>query len=260
MNRKTVGVPFGTPFAQLFCYFTANLSTYVPTHGERDYVVPVFNYHTTQAGLGTRFGLLGFADDNWVDGTQRLVFTFGSDAYRSLGYGFTGTVIHEVGHHIGMSHPHDGYDSELGADYGPEQDLYFAWEGDESDTVMHYLSLTNRFGEHNRDNMYRWETAGYLNLANVLAGDILNSPNGKNAYFLLLAADALAARARGHFASWRYLDAVQDARYAYALLTVAAEALGVSSSRIAAARTALPPSRIQKYICRPRDLQPEPAL
>jgi hypothetical protein len=253
-DEEDCWVPFGTPFAQLFCYFTENLSTYVPAYRDRDYVVPVFNFNTTQDGLGSQFGLLGFADDNWVDGTQSLVFSFGATAYRNLGYGFTGTAIHEVGHHIGMSHPHDGYDSVLNIDYGPSGGLYFAWEGDESDTVMHYLGLTNRFGEHNRDNMYRWETAGYLNWANALAGAILADPDADHVFFLMLAADALAARAKSRFNSWRYGEAVEDARNAYGILVAAAHFIGVSSESLSMARMPLPPSRIQKYICRPRDL------
>jgi hypothetical protein len=247
-------VPFGDPFAQLFCYFSANLGLYVPQYRDRDYVAPVFGFNTTEEGLGDQFGLLGFADDNWVDGTQSLVFAFNADAYRSLGYGFTGTIIHEVGHHIGMSHPHDGYDAEFGIDYGPGGSLFFAWEGDESDTVMHYLGLTNRFGDHNRDNMYRWETAGYLNLANALAGDILASDRAPFAALLLIAADTLAVRARSHFKAWDHRSAVQEARAAYALVAEAAELIDVSSATLAQARMALPPSRIEKYVCRPRDL------
>jgi hypothetical protein len=245
---------YGTPFAQLFCYFTANLGLYVPTYGEDDYVAPIFAFNTTQAGLGSQFGLLGFADDNWVDGTQTMVFSFGAEAYRTLGYGFTGTNIHEVGHHIGMSHPHDGYDSEFDADYGPSGFLHFAWEGDESDTVMHYLGLTNVFGEHNQDNMYRWETAGYLNWANALAADIFADPRSKEVIFMLLEADGLAANAIAHFKSWRYLEAVAEARQAYLKLVEAAEAINVTSSRLEAARRPLPDAQIEKYVCRPRGI------
>jgi hypothetical protein len=153
-----------------------------------------------------------------------------------------------------MSHPHDGYDSEFDVDYGPGGSLYFAWEGDESDTIMHYLTLTNRFGAHNRDNMYRWETAGYLNWANAVAGDILASDRAPFAALLLIAADTLAARARSHFNAWDYDSAVHEARAAYALVAEAADLIGVSSATLAQARTALPPSQIVKYVCRPRDL------
>jgi hypothetical protein len=253
-DEEDCWVPFDSTFAQLFCYFSANLGLYVPGYRNRDYVAPVIGFNTTEEGLGDQFGLLGFADDNWVDGTQSLIFAFDADVYRELGYGFTGTIIHEVGHHIGLSHPHDGYDSELDIDYAPDGSLFFAWEGDESDTVMHYLALTNRFGDHNRDNMYRWETAGYLNWANALAGDILASDRAPFAALLVIAADTLAAKARAHFNAWDYGSSVQEARAAYTLLAQAADLIGVSSAALAQARMALPPSRIKKYVCRPRDL------
>ena len=233
---------------------TENLSTYVPRYRDRDYVVPVFGFNTTPEGLGAQFGLLGFADDNSADGTQTFAFAFGAEIYRSFGYGFTGTIIHEVGHHIGFSHPHDGYDSEFDFDYGPAGPLHFAWEGDESDTVMHYLTLTNGFGAHNRDNMRRWETAGYLNWSNALAGAILASPDADRVRFLVFAADALASRALSRFNNWRYLDAVTNARIAYSILAAAARLIGVSSPALSSARRPLPASRIRKYVCRPRAL------
>jgi hypothetical protein len=247
-------VPFGHPFAQLFCYFSTNLGAYVPEYPERDYVVPVFGFNTTTAGLGSQFGLLGFADDNWVDGTQTLVFAFDAALYRTLGYGFTGTIIHEVGHHTGLSHPHDGYDSELDLDYGPAGPLLFAWEGDESDTVMHYLKLTNSFGEHDQDNMRRWEIAGYLNWSNALVADVLGNDDADRVRPLILAADALAARAQTRFKNWRYLEAVADARGAYSLLVTAADIINVTSASLSSALMPLPASRINKYVCRPRAL------
>ena len=71
--------------------------------------------------------LLGFADDNWVDGTQSFVFSFVSNAVVESGYGLTTTQIHEFGHHFGMSHPHDGFDPETGIDYDATGPFYFAW-------------------------------------------------------------------------------------------------------------------------------------
>ena len=227
----------------------------MPSYPARDYVAPIFAFNTTEAGLGEQFGLLGFADDNWVDGTQSLVFAFDADVYREVGYGFTGTIIHEVGHHIGMSHPHDGFDPETGVDFGADGEFFFAWAGDESETVMHYLTLSNQFGEHNRDNMYRWEAAGYLNWANVLAGDILASPNASSVFVKLVAADALAAVAKAKLDRWDYLDAVERARSAYLTLVSAADDIGVSSARLSAALRRLPASQIRKYVCRPRQLQ-----
>ncbi len=218
---------FGTPFAELFCYFDGNLATYVPPYGPTDYVGEVFAFNTTDANLGAQFGLLGFADDNWVDGTQSYVFEFDAPFYRLLGYGFTGTTIHEVGHHIGLSHPHDGYDSEFGIQFGPRDDFYFAWSGNESDTVMHYMVLSNGFGKFNQDSMYRYEMAGYLNWSNDLLDDILAHPNAGSVQSLITRADNAASRAVTAFEKWNYLAAVRHAYDAYTLLLRAADILGI---------------------------------
>jgi hypothetical protein len=139
-------------------------------------------------------------------------------------------------------------------DYGPSGPFYFAWEGDESDTVMHYLSTSNGFGTHNRDNMYRWETAGYLNWANVIAGDILDSPHAGRVRVALFLAGAEAAIAKRQFADWDYLGAVEHARRSYTTLVLAAEAIDVSSERLSAARLAIPGARPVKEGDRPRML------
>lgn len=247
-------VPFGDPFAQLFCYFNQHLADYVPSYRARDYVAPVFAFNTTEAGVGQEFGVLGFADDNWQDGAQSFVFAFDADVYREVGYGFTATIVHEIGHHIGMSHPHDGFDPETGIDFDAAGEFYFAWAGDESETVMHYLTLSNQFGEHNRDNMYRWEAAGYLNWANALAADLLESRRSANVVVKLVTADALAAVAKAKMRQWDFLEAVERARAAYLTLLSAADDIGVTSSRLESARLRLPQSRIRRYVCRPRQL------
>jgi hypothetical protein len=238
---------FGTRFAQLFCYFDANLGAYVPAYRQRDYVGEVFSYNTTAAALGDQFGLLGFADDNWVDGTQSYVFTFDAPEYRALGYGFTTTVVHEFGHHVGMSHPHDGYDSELDLDYGPSGPFEFAWSGDESQTVMHYLALSNGFGRFDRDNAHRWEMAGYLNWTNAVVGDLLSHGDVHRIGGLLNAADAAATAAESSFSRWDYLSAAASARLAYTLVAVAARHIGAPTPTLDAARRPLAERR------RPRD-------
>jgi hypothetical protein len=40
---------FGTPFAQLFCYFTANLTKYIPDYLPRDHVGEIFAYKHDRA-------------------------------------------------------------------------------------------------------------------------------------------------------------------------------------------------------------------
>jgi hypothetical protein len=218
---------YGDPFAELFCYFDINRSTYIPAYGDADYVAAMHAFNTTDENLGGYSGLLGFADDNWIDGTPSYVFAFDTEYYRSIGYGFSTTITHEGGHHIGMSHPHDGYDSELGLDYGAADDFYFANSGDESNTIMHYMDLSDEFGRFDQDNMYRWEMAGYLNWSNELASDILANPNAATVQKYITRANKYAERALRSFGEWNYLDAVRSARTAYDQLSLAANLLGI---------------------------------
>jgi len=243
---------FGLPFAQLFCYFEGNLASYIPRYGKRDYVGEIFAFNTTDESLGVNSNLLGFADDNWVDGTQSFVFMFNTAGFRELGFGFTSTAIHEFGHHIGMSHPHDGYDSETGVDYGAAGDFEFAWSGDETHSVMQYIAVTNQFGQFDKDNMYRWETAGYLNWANAVAGDILAHPRGAHARPLLRAADLLAADSLAAFRRWDLLRAATEARGTYALVAALAQQLGVETPTLSAAQRRLPGEPFTREGCRIR--------
>jgi hypothetical protein len=238
---------FGDPFAELFCYFDANKSKYIPRYSPQDYVGPIF---AIDRDVGS---LLGFADDNWVDGTQSDLFVFDGDGSRALGYGFTTTVVHEFGHHIGLSHPHDGYDSAYDLDYGPAGDLYFAWLGDESDTFMNYMDTSGVFGRHNQDNMYRYEFSGYLNWANMLADDILRSGNANRVRADLARADESAKTALAAFRDWNYLKAAASARSAYTRLVTAAKSINASTPQLRASlRQALLGMAPAKVGCKPR--------
>jgi hypothetical protein len=80
-GKRLLGIAFG----DLFLYHDTHLTQFI--EGDEDYEVPVFLYNTTDALSAG--GLLGFADDNWRDGTQSYVFGFLSPAIRTLGYGLT---------------------------------------------------------------------------------------------------------------------------------------------------------------------------
>lgn len=227
-----------TTFAELFCYFDQNRATYIPDYGGADYVAGIYAFNTTTDNLGSMGGLLGFADDNWVDGTQSYVFEFDTEEFRSIGYGFSTTTIHEAGHHFGLSHPHDGYDSEYGIDYGPGDDFYFAWSGDESNTIMHYMDLSTQFGQFDQDNMYRYEMAGYLNWSNELLASILADPNAKSVRKNIEHANEYADKAVESFNKWKYLNAASNARRAYEELSAAADQLGISTPSMNAMRIA----------------------
>lgn len=213
---------FGIAFGDLFLYHGDRLMQFLEGNG--DYEVPVFNYNTPSALSG---GLLGFADDNWRDGTQSFVFGFLSPALRDAGYGFSTTTTHEVGHHLGMSHPHDGYDSELDIDYGPSGPYYFVWSGDESNTIMHYLDLATGFSQFDRDNMDRWLTAAYINQANSVLRSIYANPRVNSQTATLQAADTKATQALSHYQAMNYSMAVTSAKLAYLDVLTAAAAINV---------------------------------
>jgi hypothetical protein len=215
---------FGIAFGDLFLYHQDKIVTFL--EGGFDYEVPVFTYNLpTTLSTG---GLLGFADDNWVDGTQSFVFAFGDPFFRSLGYGHSTTVIHEVGHHVGLSHPHDGFDYELDVDFGPSGPFYFAWAGDESSSVMHYLALDDDFGQFNRDTMDRSMLIHYVNQANRILASIYASPRAGDAAAHLLAADGLAASALTAYDAMEYRVAVARGKAAYQAVVAAAAAIDVA--------------------------------
>ena len=215
---------FGIAFGDLFLYHDDKINQFV--EGDADYEVPVFLYDVTDAALPGN--LLGFADDNWTNGTQSYVFGFLAPVLRTLGYGFSNTVIHEVGHHVGMSHPHDGYDYEANVDYGPGDAFYFVNAGDESNTVMSYTDLNYDFGQFDRDNMNRYLVATYINQANSVLAMVYASPRAGQASALLTAADAAAAAAVSKLNAQDYPGAAASAKAAYAGVMAAAVEAGVN--------------------------------
>ena len=214
---------FGIAFGDLFLYHDDKINQFI--EGDADYEVPVFLYDVTDAALPGN--LLGFADDNWRNGTQSYVFGFLAPLLRTLGYGFSNTVIHEVGHHIGMSHPHDGFDYEGNVDYGGGDAFYFVNAGDESNTVMSYADLNYDFGQFDRDNMNRYLVATYINQANSVLAMIYASPRAGQASALLTAADAAAAAAVSKLGARDYPGAAASAKAAYAGVMAAAAKAGV---------------------------------
>ena len=214
---------FGIAFADPFLYFSDHLIQYL--EGDADYEVPIFAYNTTDELFTC---CLGYADDNWADGTQSFVFGFDSPSVRDLsGYGFTTTFIHEVGHHLAMSHPHDGFDYEADVDYGPGDDFYFAWSGDESNSMMSYIDLNWDFSQFDRDNMNRYLTSVYINQANTILAKIYASPKAGQVASMLVSADNSAAAALAAYNSMNYVSAASNAKSAYDKVVAAAAKIGI---------------------------------
>jgi hypothetical protein len=233
---------FGTPFASLQCFFSEHSASYFPDYRPNDYVGRVVSFNTAQEST---VGFVGLSDSNWIDGAQGLNYVFVGPGRRSQGYGVTNMAVHEFGHHIGLSHPHDGYDSENAEvpgytyDYIASGDFYFAWAGDESHTAMHYLFTSTRFGQFNRDNLHRWESAGYVNWSNALAEAVLAHPDAHRVRGLVLAADLLTIYGKAQFRNWEYGQSAAALRGAYELLLTAAQQIDASSTSLMLARVPL---------------------
>jgi hypothetical protein len=210
-------------FANLFLFNALHLERTQDDAGRVDYELPNFNYATADADDS---GLLGFADDNYRTGTPSFVFNFISPSIAEA-YGLTTTMIHEEGHHLGMNHPHDGYDSATGVDYEPTGPYYFAWSGDEQNSIMSYIDLNWDFSQFDRDNMNRYMTAAFSRFANQVTAVILADPDAGRATDELAAADQLLGAAKLACQRHRYLAAAFSAEAAYHLVRKGPRQAGV---------------------------------
>jgi hypothetical protein len=163
------------------------------------------------------------------------VFSFISPGIVESGYGLTTTMIHEAGHHLGMSHPHDGYDSETAVDYEPTGEFFYAWVGDENNTMMSYIDVNWDFSQFDRDNSDRFLTAAYFEGANRLAADVLADPDARRATANLRAADVLLGLAKRAFAKHEYRAAYALAEHAYHRVVRAAKTVGADPAAATAA-------------------------
>jgi hypothetical protein len=222
------------PDANLFLYTEENIARTKDDEGRVDYELPLMNYATGD-DLNTP---LGYAEDNWSDGTQTYVHSFISPGIVASGYGLTTTIIHEAGHHLGMAHPHDGYDSEAAADIEPTGEFFYAWIGDESNTMMSYIDVNWDFSQFDRDNSDRFLTAAYHEGANRLAADVLADPDARKVAADLRSADLLLGLSKRAFAKHEYRIAYALAEQAYNKVVRAAKRVGADPAAAAEAMRA----------------------
>jgi hypothetical protein len=154
-----------------------------------------------------------------------MVFGFFPTSCRAA-IGTTDVLTHEVGHELGMSHPHDGYDYEEDRDFGAYGDTFFVSAGDEVSSVMSYLFVNNEYSQFDRDNHARYLTAAYLDAVNAVADQVL--ARGGRGTAALRAADDSAAAATRLFAAHRYEAALAASSAAYDAALRAATAAGVT--------------------------------
>ena len=188
------------------------------------YLLPVYLFNDDTDAQG---GLLGIAYDDGETGTQSFVYSFLTPGLLKAGYGFTDTTVHEVGHHLSLSHPHDGYDSETDTSYGPSGPYAFVNVGDESATIMSYNDLSRTFGQFNLDSQYRYLASAYLNTSNAVLQ--LARQGGQEARVAGAAgtADSLFAQAQARYDAMNYLEAAQLAHQGYRQVLDAAQGAGV---------------------------------
>lgn len=185
---------------------------------------------------------LGIADKYFADGGshQFAPFAFVTPRIISKGIGITATLAHEVGHHIGLSHPHNGLFCSQ-ADYLNETctqmasfgygEHYPSWYADMSSSVMSYLGLNADFGQRDQDAMRRGLVIAYLGNANDLLPEILRlaaeHPNSR-VDLLLEGADADVGQALAAVQAMQYDAAVLSAKIALGKVLLAAETLRIT--------------------------------
>ncbi len=256
------------PEANLFLYGALNLDVLLDDEQEeRQYEAALLNWAVTDGqNLETTPPLLGFADDNWRNGTQSFVFSFVSQAIVESGYGLSTTEIHEYGHHLNLNHPFDGFDYETRTDFVWDGEFLFTGVGNEVNSMMSYVDLNWDFSQFDRDNTDRFQAAGYINNANALAKRILNSPNAGRAKAELMEADGYYGEAKAALTAHDYAGTFDNARRAYEAVLKGAREAGVKVEASENGRTAVPASRRfdsripGEYIDRPepRDVVTEP--
>jgi hypothetical protein len=211
-GRRDPTYPFSGATLDLVYYLDDHKHQYLEGHPA--YEVPAFTLALPEPTQEQEYPIIGYAPSLSADyPAQNLVLNLFWPSVPSLyGVGQTDVVIHETGHHLGLSHPHDGIDAEWGFVYAAADMFYFAWLGGESRSVMSYLSLQNaEFSRFDRDNMNRWMTWEHLALSNFLAARVLESPRASEVYDLLLEADENAGLALASFHARQYERAAEYA-------------------------------------------------
>jgi hypothetical protein len=200
---------------------------------DNDHSIPTLVFEVPDEEAAEQF--IAMAGRSFVDGSQSHVVSYWTPRLDEAGIGQTDTLVHEVGHHLGLSHPHDGIDTDLDPETGlinvtlfiPTGPFHFAWVGSASSTVMNYLRNTQRFGQFDLDSMGRWMTAAYLNQSNQVLARILDSPRASQVHDTVLAADTHALRALIAYGAMDYQAAAAFAKRGYDGLLDAADALAI---------------------------------
>lgn len=243
-NNVTPGcwTQFGTPAAEFFCYFLGNYAQYFPTNTS-NVVVPAVGFTTTD-DASARVHFTGNTDDDYTTGTQTLIEELDTPQLQSspAAIGYTHLTIHEAGHYMGLSHPHDGLDPEGEFDYGPLGPFFVAWAGDESASVMSYLPGNDSFDVFDNNNLGRDHYGMLSQAADYYAGLVLAQAPNARAYSYLALADGEFQAADLAVRAEQWVAAGADAVHGFSDIERAAAAVGIGPSAIirADAATSIP--------------------
>jgi hypothetical protein len=210
-------------FFDLDLYFANHSRNYLD--GTR-YELPLafFDVPEERTAVGSLRGLASSRAPN----LQAWTYVWMTDSSRAFLDTDTRVLVHEVGHHLGLSHVHDTYDPGLDQDLGADGAWLFLFSGIESFTVMSYLQNTDEFGQFDRDHLARWQIAARLDNANRILGQIERSPRGSTAAALVRAADAKAGDALAALDAWDLATASAAMAVAYRLVLDAAAFAGIA--------------------------------
>lgn len=223
----------GVAFADLYLYFSDHRASYL--EGDADYELPIFMFQPTP---DRQPPFEGFADGDYTEpgvfGNRQSFVWMSSQPWYEARYAHGRTLEHEVGHHLGLSHPHNGYRcfdetcSELRG-FAAQDDTLYMWHGDHVAGVMSYVRVSNDWSRFERDNLARYRTWDYLYYANQILALVVARPQSlRDAVIAALEdADAHAGNAIAAFQAGHYEDGAYEARVAYDTLVAVAYSLRI---------------------------------
>ena len=208
---------FGYAAAQLYCHVAYNTEDYAQGGGPNDWVAPVMFYEVSDETVNTlgKYNPLGISDSDpnsdpyatWGTMFPRVQAVAGGVA---PGEGGTHLMAHELGHHVGLAHEHDFWDSEDAFEYSSYLN-HIMWVNDGCACTMGYLNDA-WFGRFERDSVARSLTGRMYTTARAMLPGLPKKVRGDVTDRLRQAYDALhresyiraVTRAKsGYYLAWR---------------------------------------------------------
>jgi hypothetical protein len=203
--------------------------------------VPIFQFNVppslaalfTGIAVDNYGGVIGWTPTTFPNTRQSFVITSTTPASNAIS-GHGGVLEHETGHHLGFSHPFQGYvcltDSCGVGEFVPLGGNPYNWfsqSGLYVTGVMTYAKVNNDYSRFELDNLQRWLTWQYLDLSNFIVSQLASSPRAAAVATAVTDADAKAGAALAAYQQYEYATAVEQARASYDILVAAADTIHV---------------------------------